>query len=296
MNLYEKVNEANNNLVERVKRSVTEFFPYLLILVNILFMILNTLFTVGVQNPFSRDTIIKTLINCATSTLSYACFVTYGDRHTKKHTPSFAHNLKAWGTISERIRKGSSFEAFLEYCKKAVEIEREEKRIALVTNNTRISVQQYNEIYRTMKPADIRDAAKAGVITRKEARVLNRANGNITVRPINPLLLLCGSTAENLNDAGRAQDASAIKSIAARPFSVLFFSVVLAAVTCTFDGIEMTTVYAMISSAFMIFVSSFLGYEKGTANAAKTEDAIKSRIIFLERFEKSEKIELANNT
>ena len=69
--------------------------------------------------------------------------------------------------------------------------------------------------------------------------------------------------------------------------SVLSFSIVLAAVTCTFDGFTMTTLYSMLSSAFMIFVSAFLGYEKGANNARKTEEAVKNRIIFLERFEKT---------
>ncbi len=286
-NVFESYDSAVATTTEKIKRAVIDLFPYLLILVNILFLVLNTLFTVGMQNPFSRDTIIKTLMSCTTSTLSYACFVTYGDRTTRKNTGSFVDNLKVWGVISERIRKGAHFEGFIDYCKAAVEREREEKRIAIITNHTRITVSDYDEIYRKMTSREIKAVVGEGKITAREAHFLRRANGNIRVRPINPLLLLCGSTVENLNDAGRARDASAVGSILARPVSVLSFSMVLAAVTCTYDGFTMTTLYSMLTSAFMIFFSSFLGYEKGASNARKTEEAVKNRIIFLERYEKT---------
>lgn len=285
--VFETYDATVATTTEKIKRAVIDFFPYLLIIVNISFMVLNTLFTVGMQNPFSKDTILKTLMNCATSTLSYACFVTYGDRTTRKSTPSFVDNLKAWGTISERIRKGAHFESFIDYCKQAVEKERDERRIAIITNHTRITVADYNDLYRDMTAREIRALVSEGKITHREAHFLRRANGNIRIRPINPLLLLCGSTVENLNDAGRARDASATGSILARPVTVLSFSIILAAVTCTFHGFSMTTLYTMLSSAFMIFVSCFLGYEKGANNARKTEEAVKNRIIFLERYEKT---------
>lgn len=286
-NIFETYDSAIATTTEKIRRIVSDLFPYLMVLVNILFMILNTLFTVGIQNPFSKDTIIKTMVNCVNSTLSYACFVTYGDRVTRKNKTSFVDNLKSWATISERIRKGVHFERFIEYCKQAVEQEREEKRLNIITNHTRISVSNYTEIYRHKTAKEIKAYVKDGQITATEARFLRIANGNIRIRPINPLLLLCGSTAENLNDAGRVRDASAAASILARPVSVLIFTTILTAVTSTFLGFSTTTLYTMLSSAFMIFVSTFLGYEKGASNARKTEEAVKNRIIFLERFEKT---------
>jgi hypothetical protein len=286
-NAFESYDSAIATTTEKIKRVVIEFFPYLILIVNILFMVLNTLFTVSIQNPFNSDMILKTLVNCTSSTLAYACFVTYGDRITKKNTTSFVDNLKTWGSISERIRKGAHFESFIAYCKAAVEREREEKRLAIVTNHTRVSIADYNEIYRNMTSRQIRELVTEGKITAREARFLRRANGNIHVRPINPLLLLCGSTVENLNDAGRARDASNAGSILARPVSVLAFSMVLTAVASTYNGFTMTALYSMFSSAFMIFFSSFLGYEKGASNARKTEEAVKNRIIFLERYEKT---------
>lgn len=286
-NLFDSYDAAVATTTEKIKRAVIDFFPYLLIIVNILFMVLNTLFTLELQNPFSRDLIIKTLTNCTTSTLTYACFVNYGDRTTRKNKKSFTDNLMTWGTISDRIRRGNHFENFLVYCKEAVEKEREDKRLAIITNHTRISISDYNEIYRKMTAAEIKACVDEGKITAQDARFLRKANGNIRVRPINPLLLLCGSKAENLNDAGRARDASAAGSILARPVTALSFSVLLTSVVSTYDGFTMTTLYTMLSSAFMIFVSSFLGYEKGANNARKTEEAVKNRIIFLERYEKT---------
>ena len=286
MSAFDKYDEASNAFTEKVKKVVVDFFPYLLMLINILFMVLNALFTVSLKNPFTPDNISKTLMNCATSTLAYACFVGYGDRTTKKNMANYQHNLKVWGETSDRIRRGSFFEAFLVYCKTAVEEERAEKRIAIVVNNTRITLKDYTEIYSKMSNSELRQQVKDGVISAHDAKYLRKANGNIRVKPINPLLLLCGSKAENLNDAGRAQDASAIKSIVGRPLTVIISSIIVESVFCVFGGWSMATLYNMCAYAFLIFVSCFLGYEKGASNARKTNEAVLNRIVFLERFEK----------
>ena len=293
-NVFETYDTMSNAFADKVKKAVVDLFPYLLMLANILFMVLNALFSVSLKNPFTPDNISKTLMNCATSTLAYACFVGYGNRVTKKNSPNFQHNLKVWGETSDRIRRGSFFEAFLAYCKTAVDEEREEKRIAIVVNNTRITLKDYTEIFSKMSNAELRQQIKDGVISRHDARYIRKANGNIKVRPINPLLLLCGSKAENLNDAGRAQDASAIKSIVGRPLTVIISSVVVESVFCVFGGWSMATLYNMCAYAFLIFVSCFLGYEKGASNARKTNEAVLNRIVFLERFEKKHAAEAKN--
>lgn len=292
--VFDAYDTMSNAFADKVKKAVVDFFPYLLMLANILFMVLNALFSVSLKNPFTPDNISKTLMNCATSTLAYACFVGYGDRVTKKNSPNFQHNLKIWGETSDRIRRGSFFEAFLAYCKTAVEEERKEKRVAIIVNNTRITLNDYYEIFSKMSNAELRQQIKDGVISRHDARYIRKANGNIKVRPINPLLLLCGSKAENLNDAGRAQDASAFKSIVGRPLTVIISSVVVESVFCVFGGWSMTTLYNMCAYAFLIFVSCFLGYEKGASNARRTNEAVLNRIVFLERFEKNHATEAKN--
>lgn len=287
MDAFETYDRAAATVTDRVKKAVVDFFPYLLVLANIVFMVMNTLFSVGLQNPFNEDVISKTIINCATSSLAFACFVTYGDRRTKNTLAAYQINVREWGKASDRIRRGPHFEAFLEYCKRAVEIEREEKRLAIVTNRTRVSVSDYNAKYRNFSSKELNSEVKAGRITRREARILRVANGNIRVRPINPLLLLCGTHAENLNDAGRAEDASALKSILGKPITVILSSVLVASIHVVYGGITITTVYNMITYTFLILISSFLGYEKGASNARKTNEAVLNRIVFLERFEKS---------
>lgn len=287
MSVYEAYDTASATVTDKIKKAVVDFFPYLLLIANILFMVLNTLFSITLKNPFTADNVSKTLMNCATSTLAYACFVTYGDRRTKSTLAAYKQNCKLWGEISDRIRRGSFFEGFLEYCKKAVEIEREEKRLALVTNNTRLTVKEYNDKYRHFSSKELKVEVKAGRITRREAKKLRKANGNIKVRPINPLLLLCGSKAENLNDAGRAEDASVIYSIIGRPMTVIISSIVVESFLCVFGGWSMATFYNMCAYAFLIMVSSFLGYEKGASNARKTNEAVLNRIVFLERYEKT---------
>ncbi len=288
MNIFERYDSAADAVTTKVKAFVTDFFPYLLVLINIVFMVVNTLYEVGFQNPFASGTLIKTLLNCATSTLSYGCFVTYGENYAKRTMKGYLENCDVWAATSTRIRTGPHFEAFLDYCKEMVEKEREERRIAIITNRTRITVKEFNDIYRGMSRKDLLSLVREGKISRTEAHFILKASGNIRVKPINPLILLCGTRMNNLNDAGRAEGGSAVKSIALKPLITLTFSIVVGGISCVYTGVaDGSAIFQMLCSAFLILTSALMGYSAGYNNVVKTNDAIKSRIVFIERFEKN---------
>lgn len=288
MDIFEKYDETKSNGAKAFKKILTEGFPYFLLLINIAFMVVNSLFELGVQNPFSEMAIIKTFLNCATSTMAYACFVAYGESTAKKTLKGYLENCRVWGETSDRIRTGANFEAFLAYCKEQVEKEREDIRLSYVTNHTRLSVTEFNEQYRLSTKAERWRRYKEGKITFTEYWYLNKACGNIKVKPINPLLLLCGAKLTNINDAGRAEGGNAVKTIALKPLTMLLSTIVCGSITCIYSGIaDGSAVFQMFISAFLILASALMGYSSGVGNVNKTNDAIKSRIIFLERFEKS---------
>lgn len=287
MSVFDKVDAGKTSASASIKKWFSDAFPYLLLLVNISFMVVNSLFDLGVQNPFNEQALIKTFLNCVTSTMAYACFVVYGETNAKNTMADYRANCKVWGETSDSIRRGDSFERFLEYCKEQVEKEREEIRLSYITNHTRLSITEFNEQYRTSTKAYRRQKLKEGAITFIEYWYIGKACGNIRVSPINPLLLLCGAKVNNLNDAGRAEGGSVLKTVALKPLTMLLSTVVCGSITCIYSGVaDGTAVFQMLISAFLIISSALMGYSSGVGNVRKTNDAIKSRIIFLERFQK----------
>ncbi len=287
MSVFDKYTEAREGMVGKAKRFIADFFPYILVLMNIALMTVSNLFEIGFKNPFSEEFLVSLVLNITTQTLSYGSFVAYGETQTKLTLKSYNDNLNVWGEISSRIRTGALFEKLIVYCKEQVEKEREEKRISYIINHTRLSLERYEAEYKDLTPKELMDQVKHGDITLSERFYILKARGRIKVKPINPLILLCGSKRDNFNDAGRVEGGSAVKSIALRPFMMLFTSSVVAGMSCVYSGVsDGSAWFSMLCSAFLIVVSAFLGYSKGVENAKKTNDAIKIRILFLERFEK----------
>lgn len=289
MSAFDKYEDTRNGVMTKAKRFVSDFFPYILVLLNIALMTVSNLFKVGFKNPFSEEFIINLVLNITTQTLSYGSFVAYGTAQTKATLQSYEQNLNIWGQISSRIRTGELFERFIAYCKEAVEKEREEKRISYIINHTRLSLERYEAEYKTLTRKELTKRVKSGDISLIERYYILKARGRINVKPINPLILLCGSKSDNFNDAGRAQGGSIFKSVAIKPFTMLIGSSIVAGMNCAYSGLSGGSAwFSMLCSAFLIVVSAFLGYSEGVNNVQKTSDAIKVRILFLERFEKSE--------
>lgn len=289
MSVFDKYDEAREGMIGRAKRFISDYFPYILVFMNVALMTASNLFKIGFKNPFSEEFLISLVLNITTQTLSYGSFVTYGEAQTKLTLKSYEDNLNIWGKISSRIRTGALYERLISYCKEQVEREREEKRISYIINHTRLSLEQYEAEYKDLSSKELWAKVKSGDITLTERFYILKAKGRIKVKPINPLILLCGSKRNNFNDAGRAEGGSAVKSIALKPITMLLGSSIVAGMNCVYSGLNNGSAwFSMLCSAFLIIVSAFLGYSKGAENAKKTNDAVKIRILFLERFEKSE--------
>lgn len=285
-NIYDRVDDVRRDAFARMKRFAVEYFPYIMLAVNILFEVLSRLFQIGFTVPFTPDFWASLFINTASSTLSYACFVFYAERKKKECSKEYIANLDMWSQRSARVRL-NSFDAFLEYCKAQYERECEERRVALIVNNTRITLDRWQKTYRGMTDKEIRVAAKKGEITRSDAKYIKRANRHPRLKPIDPLLILCGMRVGDLNDAGRSST-STVRSVIARPIPVMIMSICFTMFAGTFVGISDSSVlFDMLYTAGMIVGSSLMGYTKGIANAEQKHAEIKSRIMFIERFEKS---------
>lgn len=287
MSIFEKYEEARASVTNRAKSIFIDLFPYIILLINVLFLIITQLYDLGLQNPFSERFFINLSVNVLSSTLCYACFVIYADKNARASNETYKSNIEVWEQASGRIRLGTLFERFLSYCKEQTDAEREEKRLALVMDHTSITVDQWNKL-RVLTNKEISAKVKAKEISWKDAWYIKRAKGYIRVTAINPLIILCGVKAKTINDAGRYNNASAVKSIVSRPLTMLMTSSLLAGITPFYKGVSGgAAVFSMICSVMLIITSAFLGYSKGVSNAARANDDVKVRILFLERFEKS---------
>lgn len=286
-NIFEKFDSTSKDIMTRARSFFMRYFPYIMLVGNILFEVLSRLFRIGFTTPFTPAFWASLFINTVSSTLAYACFVFYAEKNKKTGWGEYEANCRLWETKSAGVRM-NKFESFLEYCKREYERECEERRIALIVNKTRITLKAWQETYRKMSDGEIRELARQGIISPEDVRYVIRANRHPRLKPINPLLILAGMKVGDTNDAGRTSTSSA-RSVMLRPIPVLIMSIVGSMFAGQFIGLSDSSVFFdMLYTAGMICVSALMGYAKGTANAEKHNAEIKARIIFIERFEKTE--------
>ena len=118
MSIFEKYEEARASVTNRAKSIFIDLFPYIILLINVTFLIITQLYDLGLQNPFTERFFINLSVNVLSSTLCYACFVIYADKNAKATNVSYQSNVEVWEQASGRIRLGTLFEKFITYCKK----------------------------------------------------------------------------------------------------------------------------------------------------------------------------------
>lgn len=280
---FDKLDEGAQTLKDRVQRFAAEYAPYIMLVGMIIFEVLARLFTVEITTFFTPEFWSTLFINTLSSTLSFACFVFYAERK-RKESASYQENLRTWGLASQRVRS-SCFDDFLAYCKESYRQECEDRRTSLISNFTQISLERWAE-YRTKTNKEIRELAKKGVITWREAYIVNKAKKHPRLKPINPLLILAGMKATNINSAGRS-NASSLLSVLTRPIPTLSMSIAFSMFAGSYLGTSDSSVlFDMLYTAGMIVMSSCMGYIKGCDNADRKHGEIKVRIMFIERYEK----------
>jgi hypothetical protein len=286
--LYDVADRESKGLVARTRGFVATYFPYIMLIGNIVFEVVVRLFEVGFTVPFTPAFWSSLFINTLSSTLSYACFVFYAEERKKRNSGDYITNCDIWASKSADVRL-NHFEEFLEHCKEQYEREVEERQIAIIVNNSRVNVKLWREKYKTLSNREINALVRTREISRQDAKWIKKANRRPHIEPIDPLLILSGMKVGDLNDAGRSH-VSTVKSVIFRPIPVIAVSICASMFAGTFIGVSNTSVlFDMLYTAAMIILASLFGYTKGVANAERKHNEIKSRIIFLERFELNEK-------
>lgn len=285
-NLYDRADKQGRDLVERTKGFVVAYFPYIMLIANIVFEVLARLFEVGFTIPFTPQFWSSIFINTLSTTLPFAAFMFYAEDRRKATSSDYITNCDIWARRSTDVRL-NRFEVFLQYCKDQYERECEERRVAIIVNNARITLSAWQERYRHMSDKEINALVKSGEISRADAKFIKKANRRPRIPAIDPLLILSGMKVGDINDAGRS-NTSSMRAAILRPIPVIIISICASMFSGAFIGIsDGSVLFDMLYTAAMILISSLFGYTKGVDNFEKKHGEIKARIMFLERFDKS---------
>lgn len=287
MSSYDMIATAGEGFKKRLYNAIRNNLPFIILVFNIVGYAATKLFDTQLVNPFTPDYFAALTTNLLSSAVTYACFMQYGERMGKATIDGYGKAVAIWSEMSGRVRSSLSAE-FVEHCKARLEAEREERRVTIILNNTTMSSEQYLSTYRTMSREQLKKLKKSGGITAEEYRAIKRANGNIKIKPINPLLILCGVKSSHINDAGRDGVSYATINLISRPLLTFVLTALVAMFRGPFIGVTDTAVICdIIYVALMIVVASFTGYSAGMTSAHRDFDKIKGRVFFLEDFLKN---------
>ena len=281
---YSTVANAQNKFTQAVVKFTKDFFPFLILFLNVLLTLGSKLFKTWLENPFTPDFFISLGTNILTTMFCYVCFIKYGEDNEKLCSDTYSINVNKWSEMSGIVRSKYS-DKFIAYCKDLVNEERDERRHSYIANYTMISVETYEKEYKHKSKAEIKTLVEEGKLSPNEAKYINKANATHKVKPINPILILCGVQTKNINDVGRTGLSNSFISIISRPLSTFAITACVTMFKGTWVGIgDASAIFDMIYSVLMIVVASFAGYSSGATTAKQTHDKIKGRIYFLERF------------
>ena len=284
LNKYNTMASKQNKAMHTITTVVKESMPFLILLLNVVVAVTSRLFHTGLQNPFTADFFIELFTNTLTTMVCYSCFVKYGEKNEKLESKSYASNVERWQKMSGEVRNNSS-EKFILYCREQVEIERKEIRHFYILNYTMLTIEEYERDYKRLSDEQIDKLVAKGELHKKEARYIKKANKSRYLKPINPLLILCGVNKMNLNDVGRDGMSAATVAILTRPILMFALTTVVTMFSGYWKGIDdASAVFDIIYSALMVIISSITGYSAGADAGRKECDKVKGRIFFLERY------------
>lgn len=284
LNKYNTAANKQNKAMNVITSVVRDSLPFLILLLNVVVTVVVRLFHTGLQNPFTADFFIELFINTLTTMVCYSTFVKYGEKNEKLESKAYTSNLERWQKMSWEVRNHSS-ERFIVYCRKQVELEREEIRHFFVLNYTMLTIEEYERDYKKLSDSEIDKLVAKGALRKKDAHYIKRANKTRYIKPINPLIILCGVNKMNLNDVGRDGMSAATVAILTRPIFMFALTTVVTMFSGYWMGIDdASAVFDIIFSALMVVISSITGYSAGADAGRKEHDKIKGRIFFLERY------------
>lgn len=293
-NIYSQISSNQDRVKNKIRDFIYQNLIFVVLFFNISLEIVSKLYRVGFKNPFSIEFFLELSVSITTSMICYITFIPFGRHDERSKHPSFIENVTLWGKLSETVRNGHN-NLFRLFCQEQVDAEREDKRRAIIGNNTLISYDEYISKYRGLSREEIKNLFKTGEICKKEAKAINKANGNtfinaIKVRPINPIIILSGVKRMQINDAGRSNYSYTLNWIFSRPIMIFVINALINSITTSFVGSWQNAVLDMLLSVLTVVLASVCGFSVGANSARYENDVTKSRILFLSLFAEQKNI------
>ncbi|MBQ7314407.1 MAG: hypothetical protein IJW83_00140 [Clostridia bacterium] len=281
--VYEDFSETSRTAMSIAKKTVKDYFPFFIMIVDIVFTVLTKFYRTGFDALFSASYFIELASNIMAVMFCYSAFVPYAYDKEKQLMTEYGDTYRQWMGISRRVRHGLNA-VFGRYCREKDEEDRTNIRRAFIENHTMIPWAVYLERYAHTKPGMLRAMIRTGELSAGEAKAIKRANRQIKMRATDPVHILCGARPKRNANATRDVNRNGI-AIAMKPVSMILLSVIVTAFSGEYVGLEsFSVIYSMIYSVILIIVASFTGYSKGASNARADLDVMKIRVLYLESF------------
>ena len=150
-------------------------------------------------------------------------------------------------------------------------------------NNKKLSREEkYMQKKVELSKEELKALLNEGNISKEDYKALIKCN-KVKIKPINPLIVLCGAKKTTINDAGRDESSYALAKTLQRPIIMVVISFVVNSISTTFIGGSNIVLDVMLG-IFTIVVASFCGFTTGVNDFKYTEDRTKSRALFLALF------------
>jgi hypothetical protein len=281
--LFQLTNDTTSKVAEKIKTGIQKYLIFIVLLFNVALQVVSRLYRFGLQNPFTAEFFLELAVNIATSMLCYICFIPFGRSEEEKRATNYKSLTKKWDELTQKVREGF-IEIFQKFCKDQVETERQEAKSHTMLSNTMISFERYKAEYEHLSKKELKDLYKQGLLTKREYKAIYKANFNIKVKPINPLIVLSGVKKATINDAGRTDKAYLVKWLSTRPLIMFTSTAILNAITTTFIGGSENVILDMLFSVLTIVIASVCGYSAGVTDFKNTQDKVESKVMFLSLF------------
>lgn len=279
---WRQSSESTNKAVEKIKTGIQKYLIFIVLIFNISLEIAVKCFRIGLNNVFTASFFVNLTISISTSMLCYICFIPLGRTDEEKRSLTYESTIKKWESLSNKVRDGF-IELFKQFCISEVDEERTEQKKMILANNTIIPYDTYKTEYEGKSKEELKALYKEGIISKEEFKALKRCN-KVKAKPINPLIILCGTKRTSINDAGRDEGSYALTKTLQRPVIMFVISFVVNSISTTFIGGDNNVILDIMLSIFSIVVASVCGYTTGTNDFKHHEDRVKSRTVFLTLF------------
>lgn len=283
--VYDDIARSRAELHAKLTQTAKDYFPFLVLLFNIALSVLSQLYRIGFVNPLSIEYMLDLCVSISSTMLCYACFIPLGKKSEKDKGGSYNANLIAWSALSGQVREKGLTRKFSEFCHDQLDIERDERRREIICNNSMISYEQYIKEFKGLSKSQTKRLMHMKKITSTQKKTIDRANANIRVKPINPLLILCGVAHSSFNDAGRKSGTYASTWLISRPLVIIVTSTIINVIQGSWNELDgISALYDMFIAILGIIIASTVGYSVGVKTIRKENDKIKTRIVFLQEF------------